>query len=45
MLILVLTFSFVYRIKTRYFVNGFWKVKPEILAFQENLHKSFDFPI
>ena len=26
-------------------VNGFWKVKPEILAFQENRHKSLGFPI
>ena len=28
-----------------FFLNGFWKVKPEILAFQENLHRSFGFPI
>ena len=28
-----------------HFANGFWKVKPEILAFQENLHRSFGFPI
>ena len=27
------------------FVNGFWKVKPEISVFYENLHKSFGFPI
>ena len=45
MLILALTFIFVYRIKKFYFVNGFMKVKPDISVFQENLHRSFGFPI
>ena len=30
---------------SRNVLERFWKVKPKILAFQENLHKSFGFPI
>ena len=44
--VLILIFS-IYSLvnKKFYFVNGFWKVEPEISAFQENLQKYFGFPI
>ena len=44
--VLILIFS-IYSLvnKKFYFVNGFWKVKPKISVFYENLHKTFGFPI